>query len=307
MNVLPDKELLQRASEELEIRPPLLEKDWHVTQVIAILSQVKYPDFEMIFSGGTALSKAHKLIQRFSEDIDFRVSVPDYSMNRKSLSKFKHAVVDALRTAGLQIQDNHIRARDENRFFAIDIDYESHFTRTNALRPHIQIEVIARRVHLPPVYLSVSSFINELMKQPPEAMRIACLNPVENAADKMSAIAWRIPDRVRGDVYDDPSIVRHLHDLAMLKDIVIDSPDFVRLVAAAMQQDDDRAKNDTSFEGLPMQDKFARVLSILANDAEYHKEYDLFVQGTSYSQDNSTPTFEAAVDAVKQLIEIATA
>ena len=307
MNAFPDKELLQRAAEELEIRPPLLEKDWHVTQVIATLSKIQYPDFQMIFSGGTALSKAHRLIQRFSEDVDFRMIAPDASLNRKALSKFKHAVVDTLRASGLQIHDHQVKARDENRFFAIDIDYESHFTRSNALRPHIQIEVISRRIHLPPVYLPVTSLVAELTKQPPEAPRVGCLDPVENAADKMSAIAWRIPDRVRGDPYDDPSIVRHLHDLAMLKDIALRSPDFVRLVTAAMQQDDDRAKNDPSFEGLPMRDKFARVLSILASDALYPKEYDLFVRGTSYSQDGATPTFEAAVKAVKGLIEAATA
>ncbi|WP_368501892.1 nucleotidyl transferase AbiEii/AbiGii toxin family protein [Flavitalea sp. BT771] len=30
----------------------------------------------MIFTGGTALAKAHRILQRFSEDIDFRLVAP---------------------------------------------------------------------------------------------------------------------------------------------------------------------------------------------------------------------------------------
>jgi len=303
LNALPEQRIVEEVARLKRMEPQMIEKDWYVTQVIAALSQIQHPGFEMIFSGGTALSKAHRLIQRFSEDVDFRVIAPESALNRKSLSKFKHTVVEALRASGLQIHDHLVKARDENRFFAIDIDYESYFSRSDALRPHIQIEVIARRIHLPPVYLPVASFITELMKQPPEAPRIGCLDPVENAADKMSAIAWRIPDRVRSDPNDDPSIVRHIHDLAMLKDIVSESSDFVRLVVAALQQDDDRAKNNPAFEGLPIQEKFAQALSILSTDAEYPKEYDFFVRSTSYSQDNSTPAFETAMEAVKQLIQ----
>jgi len=303
MNASPDKALLQEVSDELDIRPPLLEKDWHVVQVIAVLSKIQHPGFEMIFSGGTALSKAHRLIQRFSEDIDFRIITPGSAPNRKARSNLKHAIVDALRASDLHVEEHRVRARDENRFFAIDIDYESHFTREGALRPHIQIEIAAQNIQLPAVYLPVASFMSEFMKQPPEVPRIGCLDPVENAADKMSAIAWRIPDRIRGNPYDDPSIVRHIYDLAMLKDMALASPDFVRLVAASMHRDDDRAKNNPAFAGLSMSGKFAQALSILSADAEYPKEYGLFVSGTSYSLDGATPTFETAVEAVKQLIE----
>ena len=307
MNASPDKTLLETAARGLRMGSPVLEKDWHVTQVIAILSGIQHSGFEMIFSGGTALSKAHRLIQRFSEDIDFRIITPGAAPSRKARSNLKHAIVDALRASGLHIEEHRVRARDENRFFAIDIDYESHFSREGALRPHIQIEIAAQNIQLPAVYLPVTSFMNEFMKQPPEVARIGCLDPVENAADKMSAIAWRIPDRVRGNPYDDPSIVRHIHDLAMLKEMALKSPAFVGLVVGSMQRDDDRTKNTPSFAGLSMSEKFAQMLSILSTDAEYLAEYDYFVTSTSYSQDGSTPDFKTALEAVKQLIEIATA
>jgi hypothetical protein len=41
-------------------------------------------------------------------------------------------------------------------------------------------------------------------------------DPVETAADKLSALAWRVHARDRASPEDDPTIIRHLHDLAAL-------------------------------------------------------------------------------------------
>ena len=80
----------------------------------------------------------------------------------------------------------------------------------------------------------VASFVATAPKAAPE---------VESAADKLSALAWRILDRVRGGPYDDPSVVRHIHDLAILKDRAITNDKFSPLVLASMQADATRAKN----------------------------------------------------------------
>lgn len=304
MNQRPEQSLIEDVALALPgMLEPYVEKDWHVVQVIRAIGEISHHEFEVIFSGGTALSKAHGLLQRFSEDIDFRVRVPETSGNRKALSTYRHAVVDALRQQGFIIDDAKVRARDANRFFCIDMDYESYFTRPNSLRPHIQIELIARDTQLPYVYLPVSSFINELSKKPPEVARIACIDPVESAADKLSALAWRIPDRVRGTSYDDPAIVRHIHDLAMLENRVMDHADFTALVRKSMQDDNNRSKSDTSFSGMSMTEKFSRMLGVLENDAEYANEYNRFVKEVSYAPEGIAPDFDTALGAVKRLIQ----
>jgi hypothetical protein len=50
-----------------------------------------------------------------------------------------------------------------------------------------------------------------------------------------TAIVWRIPDRVRGGQDDDPFLVRHIHDLAILKDAALQHGDFSGLVATSAQ------------------------------------------------------------------------
>lgn len=47
----------------------VIEKDWWVCILLKAIFQSKYAD-SIVFKGGTSLSKAYNLIQRFSEDID---------------------------------------------------------------------------------------------------------------------------------------------------------------------------------------------------------------------------------------------
>ena len=90
-------------------------------------------------------------------------------------------MVETLQKGGFSFTDEQVRSRDGNRFFSIDIDYESQFPKAHALRPHIQIEVTARNTQLPLIYLPVSSFVSSAAKKPPEIEKTGCIDPVESA------------------------------------------------------------------------------------------------------------------------------
>ena len=66
-----DKELLRdiivTVSERTGIDESIVEKDYYVTMILKELVQ-RNPD--VVFKGGTSLSKAYHVIDRFSEDID---------------------------------------------------------------------------------------------------------------------------------------------------------------------------------------------------------------------------------------------
>ncbi|WP_255307392.1 nucleotidyl transferase AbiEii/AbiGii toxin family protein [Allomuricauda sp. CP2A] len=49
-----------------------VEKDWWVVQTLTILFELEIGN-HLVFKGGTSLSKAWKIIERFSEDIDLAV------------------------------------------------------------------------------------------------------------------------------------------------------------------------------------------------------------------------------------------
>lgn len=60
-----------RAAEHFQkqgLRPAIIEKDYFVTEALRIIADTAGD--QVIFKGGTSLSKGWNLIQRFSEDID---------------------------------------------------------------------------------------------------------------------------------------------------------------------------------------------------------------------------------------------
>ena len=71
-------ELLFRASASTKISPILLEKDYWVSWLLNLIFQMDESK-DMIFKGGTSLSKCYGFIQRFSEDIDLTIDKSIYS------------------------------------------------------------------------------------------------------------------------------------------------------------------------------------------------------------------------------------
>lgn len=73
--------MLQRAEEKFHINQVAIEKDWWVTIVLKALFECSCAD-QLIFKGGTSLSKGWNLIERFSEDIDLSVNHEFFGINK---------------------------------------------------------------------------------------------------------------------------------------------------------------------------------------------------------------------------------
>ncbi|PUE44721.1 nucleotidyl transferase AbiEii/AbiGii toxin family protein [Limnohabitans sp. 2KL-51] len=55
----------------------ILEKDLLLTQALRHIASTDTDGVGLVFCGGTCLSKAHRLIERMSEDVDFKLVVPE--------------------------------------------------------------------------------------------------------------------------------------------------------------------------------------------------------------------------------------
>jgi hypothetical protein len=76
------KTAIQETSDYFEIRDYLIEKDYWITFVLSQLAKSTFVKF-VVFKGGTSLSKAFRLINRFSEDVDIAVmSQPEWTGNK---------------------------------------------------------------------------------------------------------------------------------------------------------------------------------------------------------------------------------
>ena len=70
--MLPEPDLFEEIAVALGVAPAFIEKDWYAIQVLAGIATVRHECIVPVFCGGTCLSKAHAILKRFSEDLDFR-------------------------------------------------------------------------------------------------------------------------------------------------------------------------------------------------------------------------------------------
>ncbi|MBE9556779.1 MAG: nucleotidyl transferase AbiEii/AbiGii toxin family protein, partial [Proteobacteria bacterium] len=148
---------------DLAVHPAYVEKDWAAIQVIAAIGEQDFGGFKPVFSGGTCLSKAYGLIQRFSEDIDFKIDLPDGfpsgNAARKARSDYRKAVIGDLENRGWNLLEGSVRVGDSSRFFSVNLEYRYSFDLPSSLRPHIQLEMTLRPPFMAPEQRSVQSFV----------------------------------------------------------------------------------------------------------------------------------------------------
>ncbi|MDA9262673.1 nucleotidyl transferase AbiEii/AbiGii toxin family protein [bacterium] len=64
--------IFNQVSEKKGLPSSAVEKDWWVTLALNVIFSLSYSK-HIVFKGGTSLSKAWNLIERFSEDIDLAI------------------------------------------------------------------------------------------------------------------------------------------------------------------------------------------------------------------------------------------
>lgn len=94
------EELIVGAANELAIPTNVIEKDYFVTITLKALSE-KLED--MVFKGGTSLTKCYQLLDRFSEDIDLSYTAESGIPGDARKRQLKKAVVATMAEFGFPI------------------------------------------------------------------------------------------------------------------------------------------------------------------------------------------------------------
>ena len=162
-----------------------IEKDWWVTQVLRVLFSQPYAE-HLSFKGGTSLSKAWNIIERFSEDIDIAIS-REYLGFAGELSRTQ--VSDKLRRAACSFvrekMQNDVReglialgiAPDNFNVHVnitsvsttdpevIYVDYQSVLPNSEYIAHTVKVEVSGRSMHDPVQMVALQSQIDTILPQ----------------------------------------------------------------------------------------------------------------------------------------------
>jgi hypothetical protein len=287
----------------------LVEKDLQVVRAITAIAAIDATPFTLVFGGGTALARAHKLVRRMSEDVDFKIvpkAAAPVSRNglHRALAAVRERTTQALHAAGFAFDakdETYTKSRNESRYTIWNLPYESESESGagDGLRPTIQIEMTYAPLRRLAVMRDVSSFVAEAHGYGPEISGLPCVGLTETAADKLVALTRRtamdIAGLTRGPT--DPALVRHIYDLHMMLPHV-DADAVSTLAADIAKRDAEEFRNQYPAYAADIAGESAKALTALATDGVYRHRYSAFIEAMVYGE---RPSFEEALPTVLSL------
>ena len=249
------------------LAPEIIEKDYYITLILRKLSEMF--DF-VVFKGGTSLSKCHKVIDRFSEDIDITI---DNSLSQGQKKKLKYGIVEIAEEFGMKISNiDDIRSRRDYNCYRIEYDSVLKST-SGAVNPMVIMETSFTEVSFPTVTLAVGSYIGELLQEEaPEMLTEYSLNPFEmkvqgldrTLIDKVFAVCdYYLSGRVKKHS-------RHIYDIYKLSPLVRQDDDFKKLIQEVREV---RSKASICLSAQP-DINVTELLHKIIHDEVYKEDYN---------------------------------
>lgn len=255
------------ASVREAILPTVVEKDYYVTMILRRLSEKL--GF-IVFKGGTSLSKCHKVIKRFSEDIDITI---DEKLSQGQMRSLKHTIMEIAQDLGLMIS-NIDETRSRRSYNQYILEFNSVLSEVNDIIPaQVLLETSFAEISYPTVILPVNSYIGDMMKtEAPDLRESYKLEPFEM---KVQALDRTLVDKVFAicDYYLDGNVSkhsRHIYDVFKLLQIVPQTEVFKALVTKVREE---RAKSRRCPSAKPEVD-MPELLRMIVDSNAYKRDYD---------------------------------
>lgn len=222
------EQVILKVSEETGIEASIIEKDYYVTLFLKDIVELQP---EIIFKGGTSLSKCYKLINRFSEDIDLNIDTETKPTEgqRKNLKRNIVSIIDKFHF-NLENADDVKSRRDYNRYV---IDYPTIFP-SDYLKEHLIVETAVYIKAYPCNRMTASSIIYDYLSKNgyDDLIKDYGLEPfelnVQSAKRTFIDKLYALGDYYLSNAIDEHS--RHIYDLYKLSEIVILNDELKQLV-----------------------------------------------------------------------------
>lgn len=247
---LPDSEqifLFRHIGEQLGITPSIVEKDFLVCGVLQILFGEESLSPYLCFREGTSLSKAYKVIRRFSEDIDIALSpgffpdlqeddMPNHlqsaSQREAKLRKLRPLYRKMMETVLLPLMERNLNGMEKKHIhvelenlseardpFVLLVHYTSlfHQEENTYIRPFVKIELSGRAQTEPSETRMVDSYIGEGVAEFSDPAEIRTVSPSRTFWEKCFILHENNTKPVSHDRRNiKPRMARHYYDVAML-------------------------------------------------------------------------------------------
>lgn len=193
---------------------PLVEKDYYITLLLSHLRELS-PD--LVFKGETCLNKIYFSYYRLSEDLDFSMRLPEYTVTRGTRRKYIQKVKDNIEPFAAQfdmrIENIELAGRNESRQYVYHFIYQSSVLPVEA-KLKFEIGLRFNPICVPQENAVRHKFLHPFTGQPLfDGGKVNCLALKELIAEKLRAGVIRETIAPR-DFYDIDFVLRNGFNLA---------------------------------------------------------------------------------------------
>ena len=254
--------------------------------MLGLLADFDWGEIQPVFCGGTSLSKGHGVLERMSEDIDFKLVLPEgwgRSQVRRQLSGLRQQLAEYLRQAGFDLPEEGITVLNENRYVCFALAYEPQFPLASALRAELRLDLTAHTPLLDSESVEVQSLLAAFMPMDEPAITHRAVAMPETLVEKVVSFLRRTagwPQQLERNP-DDEQLVRHLYDVHQLQTVLPSGAQALPQLQLLFNQTvaDDREKfgrQEPEF-GLDPSGWLQKALEQLQTSGELEELYERFV------------------------------
>ena len=246
-------EVIAEINERTGITSSIIEKDYYVTMILKLLANAAP---EVVFKGGTSLSKCFHLIDRFSEDIDITFTEHIGEARRK---KLKYSILKPIsEELRMPIENwNSIESDKDYNYYLFQYRSVSEFPVEDIL-PGIRLETSLISYSFPTEKCEISSIIYETLKtEMPELASQYGLHPFQM---QVQSVSRTFIDKIFAlcDYYMNKQsyrFSRHLYDIYRLYPVITFDDAFKKLICEVQEHRSHlsicpSAKNDVDLKAL---------------------------------------------------------
>ena len=290
------EELIIDAPNELHIPANIIEKDYYVTLTLKELSTILK---DMVFKGGTSLTKCYQLLDRFSEDIDLSYTAESGVLGDARKKQLKKAIISTLESLEFTI-NNLEDTRSRRNYNCYRASYPSIYDNSPFLKQELVLETFVALLPFPTVTRMVDNYLYRFLKQI-DKLEIAEQYDLMPFPITSQAIERTLIDKIFAicDYYLDGRTdkhSRHLYDIHKIYTSTEIPADFDELIASVRSLRSELSACPSAKDGVDIN----RVLQEIVESEVYKKDYEDITSRLLF-----TPlSYEEAIQSIVNIINL---
>ncbi|WP_248624090.1 nucleotidyl transferase AbiEii/AbiGii toxin family protein [Enterococcus cecorum] len=288
------EELILATASELRIPTSVVEKDYFVTIVLKLLTSRME---NIVFKGGTSLTKGYQLLERFSEDIDLTFDANIGKPSESTKKKLKQIIIGTFEELNFPVS-NISEIKSRRNYNCYRAEYPTIYPKLDYIKSEVIVETYIALLSFPTTTRKIDNYIYRFLKSI-DRMDLIIKYDLEPFEVKTQMVERTLVDKLFAicDYYLESQISghsRHIYDIHMIIDNYGIPENFLSLISEVRLARKHLPNCPSAKSGVDI----LQLLNDIIHKDVYKSDYELITTNLLFK---NVP-YELAIGSLKQVI-----